>query len=86
MLAIFAIFASKCLIKFSCDSFVLLKLRKSSNPVGTLTLGKLLYQQNQDATYINKLTTNSFKRVPRIKMRRTQLCLYVDSKHLLFIK
>ena len=42
-------------------------------------LGKLLYQQNQDATYINKLTTDSFKQVRRIKMTRTQLCVYVDS-------
>ena len=49
------------------------------NPGGTLTLGKLLYQQNQDATYINKLTTNSFKQVGRIKMTWTQLCVYVDS-------
>ena len=69
--------------------FCSLKLRKKNghqifttefNPGGTLTLGKLLYQQNQDATYINKLTTYSFKQVRRIKMT-TQLCVYVDSIH-----
>ena len=90
ILAIFAIFASKCLTKFSCESFFLFaKIAKKNghqifttefNPGGTLTLGKLLYQQNQDATYINKLTTNSFKQVRRIKMT-TQLCVYVDSIH-----
>ena len=89
-LLFFAIFASKCLTKFSCESFFLFaKIAKKNgyqifttefNPGGTLTLGKLLYQQNQDATYINKLTTNSFKQVRRIKMT-TQLCVYVDSIH-----
>lgn len=90
ILAIFAIFASKCLTKFSCESFFLFaKIAKKKWPSNLYNrvqswrhsnVGKLLYQQNQDATYINKLTTNSFKQVRRIKMTQ-QLCVYVDSIH-----